>query len=163
MRRITLAAMLLALLPCVGLAQSVVLRSGEHDDFTRLVFDMPSDLRWRVDRPERRKLAVTFDARGLDLDVSSVFDRINTERISEVTPLPNGDGVSIELACRCSADSFLHQDDMLVIDIRDAIGVVEPLEGDLAETEQARNASTVDLDHEVLSELRLGPDPGIGP
>lgn len=162
MTRILFATLLL-LWPCVGLAQDLRVRSGEHGDFTRLVFDMPADTEWRVTQPERRSLLVKFDTQGLKVDLSQVFDRISTERISEVTPLTTGIGVSIGLGCDCDADSFLYQEDMLVVDIRDSTGGETLFESGDAFSDPPDTPARATTDQHALSELRLGSDPGIGP
>ncbi|MBN9886112.1 hypothetical protein I6N89_02290 [Pelagibaca abyssi] len=126
------------------------MRSGEHGDFTRLVLDLPQDMQWQLAQPDARQAEIRFETGGYAFDLSGVFSRIDRARVADLSMLPEGDGMRIDLACACVASAFLLRGRMLVVDIR-------PGEPAVSEPALPRPALT------ALSELRVGSEPGIGP
>ena len=113
MTRILLTAFML-LLPVCAAAQTVVVRSGAHDGFTRLVLDMPARIDWRL-VPREGGASVSFAGPPLSLDLDRVFERISRDRLRAVSVV---DGrLELEFACACEMRSFWHGARMLVLDI----------------------------------------------
>lgn len=110
-------AIALAILSSPALAETVVVRSGDHADFSRLLLDGNIGNRWVFGtaeggfefRPERDD--VTWD-------LSRVFDRIGHDRIAALDDLGNG-RLLIEIGCDCHADAFFLRDGQVVLDIKD--------------------------------------------
>lgn len=125
---VRLLAVLLVLWAGPGLAQTVVVRGGEHEGFTRLVFNLPERLDYELTRSAgaaRLKLA----RRGLTLDTRSVFERVPKTRLTEVSMPEGGDTVTLSLACACEVETFWFARAALVVDIRTpAEGSEEPEE-----------------------------------
>lgn len=105
---------LLLVLTQPALAQSLRVRSGEHDDFTRLVFDVPDRTRW-VLTPEENAARIEFPGLDPEFDTSRVFDRIPRTRLARLAPLEKG--LRLILGCDCEVSAFLHARTMLVVDI----------------------------------------------
>ena len=57
-------------------AQTTPIRSGEHTDFTRLVFPARAGLTWSVARAAPDRITLTFDDPAMQFDTATVFDRI---------------------------------------------------------------------------------------
>lgn len=115
------AFLITLLVCCAGMtrAETITLRSGEHEDFARLVAFLPADLNWDVAQ-NGRKVEVRIDAgKDHDFDTGAVFDRIPRTRIAAVTQAGRN-RLSIDLACDCEVSSFFQSPRMLVIDVRDA-------------------------------------------
>jgi len=151
---IRVALLCISLWLCAGAssAQEIRVRSGEHGSFTRLALDIPDGLGWQTEYVAPRRVELRFDGGGYRFDSSAVFERINTARLSDLAPLPDGAGLVLELGCDCVADPFLAEPGMLVLDIRS--GQAPATAGEAEPTpEQVR----------PLSGIRVGPQPGIGP
>ncbi|WP_432255219.1 hypothetical protein [Limimaricola sp. AA108-03] len=115
MRRAALLAVLAwAAEPAV--AQELGLRSGEHPDRIRIVAEIPPGDDWRLGR-EPGGYALRLGAETARFDATTVFEKIQRDRVSSVEPVPGG--LRLRLACApCHADAFLWRD-RLVIDIID--------------------------------------------
>ena len=113
---IRLCVIALALLASAVQAQDILVRSGDHGSFTRLVFDVAPNARWSMAQ-EGTRLTVSFpDHRGR-FSLEQIFNRIDQSRIAAVSETDAG--VTIELACDCSATAFASGPDMVVLDVSD--------------------------------------------
>lgn len=134
---IRILAVLLILWPLSARAEAVVVRSGDHADFSRLLLDYDGGIDWvfgRVDggyefRAERHDLA---------WDLRAAFDRISRARIRALED--RGDGrLFIAVNCACHADAFVLRDGQVVLDIKDGppLFVASPYEVPFAISEPA--------------------------
>ncbi len=106
---------LLTCLPAVALAESVRVRSGEHDGFTRLVIDFEGRQDWvfgRVDggfefRPAREDIGYRLDR---------VYDKIGRKRVADITDLGQG-RLFLSVDCDCHAVTDALANGRVVIDI----------------------------------------------
>jgi len=98
-------------------AATIAVRSGEHDDFTRLVLELPGAMGWALDGAGE-SLTLRLDQPGHDFDLSTVFDRIPRDRLAGVQQIAPSRLV-LALACPCSTQAFLFRDRFLVIDLKD--------------------------------------------
>ncbi len=98
-------------------AQEVTIRSGEHEDFTRLVFDLPVRAEWTLSDDSNSKV-FAFD-QPFQFRTEAVFDRIPRDRLRAVQQSEPGQ-LRLDLACDCDVDAFWHTSTMLVVDIADA-------------------------------------------
>lgn len=114
-RRLAILLVLL-LSSSAAAAQTVAVRSGWQEAFTRLVLTVPEGIDWRLGRSGPDYL-LTLDADDLTFDVAEVFDRIPATRLARLSP--EGETLRIGLACDCHATAFLWQPDRLVIDLAD--------------------------------------------
>ncbi len=111
---LAIALTMLGVLP--GWAQTVEVRSGEHAEFSRMVFEFGSPTGWALGKTD-----TGYDLRvqrpGAEFDLSRVFEMIPRDRVAKVTPLETEDGIAIAVACDCHADAFEIRPGVLVIDI----------------------------------------------
>ncbi len=113
-----LALMGAMLMAYPALSEPVRIRSGEHENFTRIVFDLPNRGKWKL-REENEKAIFTFAGQELEFDTSSAFDRLSDGRLSAISSGPGVDSVTIELGCNCLLSTFWYGGTSLVVDIRD--------------------------------------------
>lgn len=106
-------------------AQVVPVRSGEHEDFTRIVADFPAGTQYVLERDGDR-LTVKASA-GPTYALDDVFRRINRRRVAAVSS--DGEGqLIIDLACRCRVESVQQSRGWVILDIFDPDAVTEPPE-----------------------------------
>lgn len=106
-----------------ALAAPIVIRSGEHNDFTRFVLHLPADLEWRSEEIEGG-LRLEFSDPTPDFDLSQAFARIGRDRVSAISRTETG--VELTFECRCQAKAFLSGRRMLVVDVSPHTGPVQP-------------------------------------
>lgn len=103
-----------------GLAAAgpVTVTSGEHDGFTRLVFDFGAPVDWRVGRSsDGYEMAITGAAPAYDL--RGIFQLIGRSRLAAIWPDPQNGNLRIGIACACHALPFEFRPGIVVIDLRD--------------------------------------------
>lgn len=117
MSRVLAALIALLIATASAGARTVVVRSGEHDGFTRLVLQLPDKVEWSL-RQDGRQVKLAVDAPDIQFDTSGAFDRIPRTRL---TGLRQADtGLVLELGCQCSVSDFIQKPGFLVIDIKDS-------------------------------------------
>jgi hypothetical protein len=117
--RVVLMVAWLALAAPFAWAQTVVVRSGEHGDFTRLTFAIPAGAEWSLrDTGARPRLA--FSLPDVAFDLTTVFRRIDRTRLRSLRDV--GGAVEFELACDCVLSAFDAGPALVAIDIRDRTG-----------------------------------------
>jgi hypothetical protein len=155
-----LAVVLAAVLPLSVAAQTIPVRSGEHDGFTRLVLDIGPDRQWRLEGegPVRR---LVLDPPVGGFAIGQVFDLIPRTRLAA---LAADDGLVLSLACPCDVAASRYQDRYLVLDIRPAAeGQPRPDAAPDPEAEARRAAAAALPDMARLLTRPTGPDLRPGP
>ncbi len=100
-------------------AQTITVRSGEHETFTRLTLNVPPGIQWELTpRPGGMVLSLKMDSAFLD--TSNVFSRIRKNRLREIHV--RGPVLDLSLACECNVTASLAQDRILIVDIADPVG-----------------------------------------
>ncbi len=117
MMRLALAFVIGCLVSTSALAQSVEVRSGRHDDFVRLIVDLPSRTETAVENG-RDAATVTFQNKSLTFDTSKVFRRISRDVVADVVANVEGGHLEIKFGCECEVTSFWHGQSLLVLDVR---------------------------------------------
>lgn len=99
-----------------ALAQTTTIpvRGGEHDQFTRLVMQIPEENSWRVVH-EDMQAKVLVSGPPLVFDLSQTFARIPRTRLRNVRAV--ADGLVFEFACQCRLTASEDIPQFLVIDI----------------------------------------------
>lgn len=96
-------------------AETIGIRTAEHEGFTRIVVDFDDRPAWRLGR-----LPQGYGFRGddpdIEYDTSGIYRRISRNRLSELTPDGNG-GFDLVLGCNCSISTIEVPNGWLVIDI----------------------------------------------
>lgn len=104
--------------PVMVLAERVVVRSGEHADFSRLVFEFNNPVEWEMGR-----VAQGYEIRLKNtdevVDISGVYQRIPRDRIKALSVSTNSTRITLALGCECHADAFEFRQGVLVVDIKD--------------------------------------------
>lgn len=114
----TLLALIAMLLALPALAQTALVTSGEHADFTRLVVTLPEDAEWRFGRTEAGYELVAAALPGLRYDLSGIWDRIPRTRLTNVWADPTTGALQLSLGCACHAFPFEFEPGTIVIDLR---------------------------------------------
>lgn len=116
MIRVCAISLLLSLCALPALAQTVLVRSGEHEGFTRLVLDFPERIDWQ-DHARENGIKITFPGQRPAFDLSQAFDRLTSGRLAGIDA-PKGSGeLNLTFDCACTARTFWHARSMLVVDI----------------------------------------------
>lgn len=117
MGRIALSA-IFCLLAQIAAAQTVQVRSGDHDGFTRLVMTLPEGSRWQTETGARTASVIVAQP-ALVFDTSRVFDRITRARLAGISAPAGQARLDLALACDCSLSASRQGPDLLVLDIAD--------------------------------------------
>ncbi|MDA7965203.1 hypothetical protein [Ruegeria sp.] len=98
------------------MAQTVRVRSGEHDGYTRLVFQIPPGTDWDLASHQNgARLAVALKDATFETD--AVFSRLSAGRLTSVLQPEPGAPLELDFGCDCVATAFLHRQTMVVVDI----------------------------------------------
>jgi len=131
-------------------AQDVVVRSGEHPGYTRLVFTVPPDTGWVLThRKNGARLAIALD--DVRYQTSGVFRRLSTNRLDSLSQAHPGAALDMEFGCDCVASAFEFRNSMIVVDIGPG-DVLPPLTLDIPlprAQEPSEAATRADLPEEV--------------
>ncbi len=114
-----LLAVPMVLAASVGAAQDVLFRSGEHEDFTRLVATLPSaETDWTVSR-KGRFYTIKIEGDDVNLRTSTIFDKIPRDRLANFVANDADGELELELACACRVVSIPYDERYVIFDIRD--------------------------------------------
>ncbi|MCL7466476.1 hypothetical protein [Phaeovulum sp. NW3] len=113
MKRILIA---LCLIVSPAWAEQVTVRSGDHETFSRLVFDLPPDVRWEVTQGEDH-VEIELDQKDIQLNIENIFYFIPRTRILDVQEEADRSSIRIEIASGTSANYFSLEDGSLVLDV----------------------------------------------
>lgn len=114
----SLLALLLLVLAQAAFAQTVIVKSGDHPGFTRLVLELPVATDWEMGRTdEGYELRLKND--GMRFDLSRVFDEIQRSRLAAIWMDPGSGGLRLGVACACHAMPFEFRPGIIVVDLRD--------------------------------------------
>ncbi|AVO38853.1 hypothetical protein [Pukyongiella litopenaei] len=97
-------------------ADTIPVRSGEHGEFTRLVFRLPAGTDWSLD-PIHRGLRLELEGGTHRFDTDQVFRRIGRDRVAGFRRPDTGTGLGITLGCDCPARASMEGERHLVIDL----------------------------------------------
>ncbi|NBZ87319.1 hypothetical protein [Stagnihabitans tardus] len=115
-----LAAALLVLLAAIvpGWAAPVVVTSGEHRDFTRVVLQFEGQPDWQFGRT-LDGYAIRIPGARPDYDLARAFALIGKTRLATMGPDPATGDLALGIACACHAIAFEFRPGIVVIDLRD--------------------------------------------
>lgn len=92
----------------------LVVRSGDHENFTRIVIDSRSIESWTVSQ-NGSGVIISPNGEIEGYDIARLFDRISRERLSNATV--REDQLILELACDCTVSNNVLQGELAVFDI----------------------------------------------
>lgn len=136
---------IVSILPLTASSQEVLVRSGDHEDFTRIVFDFDDRPAWQFGRSSD-KYELRLNSPEIIFNLSDVFRRIGNDRISSIEDLGQG-RLTLKVNCDCTLDVRQLPNDGLMVDVRDG----RPEED---------NPWEIPLEKTVSSNLLLLPSPG---
>jgi len=112
--------LLIFMLPASAFAEAVVVVSGEHEGYTRLVLEVSPDREWKL-VTEERSATLVFPAQNLEFEDEEVFARIPKTRLASTVAEQQEDAAvyTMELSCDCEVGAFSYLDEYIVIDISD--------------------------------------------
>ena len=97
-------------------AETIRVRAGEHDGFTRLVFEPAKKTGWQLGRvPGGYELRLADPA--LSFDTSAIFDRVPRRRLADVRPSGVAGVLALAVTCACHATAFETQKGQIVVDV----------------------------------------------
>lgn len=100
-------------------AVPVKVQSGEHDGFTRLVFEMPEKAtQWAVSGQGRTYEMEVF-SEDVEFSTNSVFSRITRSRLATVSTKNQENKLILELNCDCRIRSRPFGEQYVILDIFD--------------------------------------------
>lgn len=142
-------------------AQTIVARSGEHNDFTRLVMRIPNGVEWSLTQSDRTA-TVNVGSPTAEFNTQSVFDLIPRTRIQSVSQAGPGQPLRIELGCECRVDYYQQADGYLVIDVREGPQVALSVPRDATSLPLTFPSTTgglgLNLDRQNLASARVAMD-----
>ena len=108
-------SLILIVFPGFLCAEVIPVRSGEHPEFTRLVFTLPTPAtKWALTKMANG-YGLNVQAEDATFDVSTVFDRVPRSRLADIRV--TGNLAALIINCRCSAKAFHFGEKSVVVDI----------------------------------------------
>lgn len=121
MKNISLHIVVFALFPHLLSANPIPVRTGDHDNFTRVVLSVPSSKNW-VEEVSGRTIIIKISDHKVGFDTSRAFDRIGRDRISSFKANPSN--LEIQMRCDCTVESYRTVKNLIVLDIFNQSSVV---------------------------------------
>ncbi len=110
--------LLLIILPASALANPAIVRSGEHDGFSRLVLYLPEDVEWSLEQGSKTA-TLTAENWTSGFDVGTVFFRIPRNRIAAVASRDSALEISLNCDCEVLAEEL--PNGPVVLDVLDEV------------------------------------------
>lgn len=114
----TVLVLLFISLAQAALGQTVIVKSGDHAGFTRLVLELPQVTDWKMGRTADG-YELRLPALDIRYNLTRVFDDIQRNRLAAIWVDPTSGGLRIGVACACHAMPFEFRPGIIVIDLRD--------------------------------------------
>lgn len=111
-------ALLFVLMAQAAFGQTVVVKSGDHTGFTRLVMELPQVTDWAMGRTGEG-YELRLGAKDIRFDLTRVFDDIQRNRLAAIWVDPASGTLRLGIACGCHAIPFEFRPGIIVVDLRD--------------------------------------------
>lgn len=112
-----LTALFVATLAFAASAETLVVRSGEHADFTRLVVETGGAMPWQLGRVGTG-YELRIDGADIDFDVGDVFSRIPRTRLAAIAAGTQPGALRLDMAPGTHAVALAGAGGRIVIDLR---------------------------------------------
>ena len=137
----------------LAVAQDIDVRTGDHDNFTRVVLDLRGRQSWKIGRTPSG-YAIELDGEW-QFDTRRFFDLIPRERIAEIAVQNSPTRLILELGCDCHVVAEQATTGWLIVDVTDGTAPENaPFEASLDRAQQAIRRSPDDFQPQ-LDRLRL--------
>lgn len=97
------------------LADPVIVQSGEHANFSRLVAPLQGN-NWTA-RQSGREVVITYTGFGDGFDTEQIYDLIPRDRIADVTA--SASALTLTIGCDCAVSARTERDLFIVVDVAD--------------------------------------------
>ncbi|MGB3312978.1 MAG: hypothetical protein WBB85_01085 [Albidovulum sp.] len=98
-------------------ADTLRVRAGEHDGFSRIVLDLATPVDWELGR-DANGYVLRLARENVEFDLSRIYQMIPRDRIADL--VQSGDGtLHFTLGCECHAKAFVTGGGSVVVDIAD--------------------------------------------
>jgi hypothetical protein len=150
--------------PAFG-AEGGVIRSGEHGDFSRLVFQIEPTTQWSLETGAEGA-TITFPGKRIDFSTAGVFDLIPRTRITglEVDSAGGGTSIKIGLGCDCRVSTLFVGARYLAVDVahRDTPPpVIQPAAEDAEARARRETAVVSSAEEALLRQIERAADQGL--
>lgn len=112
------AAILSAIWPFAAVSAPVIVTSGEHPGFTRLVMQFEGSVAWQVGR-SIDGYSLRVQQQSPDYNIAKAFDLIGKSRLAAIWSDPKTGDLHFGIACTCYAMPFEFRPGIIVVDLRD--------------------------------------------
>lgn len=152
--------LLLFLIPSSALGETVRVRSGEHESFSRLVFDFDQPTEWALQR-NAEGFDLQFSRSDIRFDLSQVFRFIPRTRLRDIAAQPGEARLLLRVDCTCHANAFKIGANRLVVDVTDGPSPEDRDANDIGPTHQSASAATQEVFRlprvPVIGDFPVGP------
>ena len=118
--RSALALILVLVSALSGWARPVIVSSGEHKDFTRLVLQFDGKPDWQFGRT-LDGYALRVPGQTPQYDLAKAFDLIGKTRLAALQQDPQTGDLTLGIACSCHAVPFEFRPGIVVVDLYDGV------------------------------------------
>ena len=101
-----------------GYGETLRLRSGEHDGFSRIALDNAAPSGWTLGRT-KDGYELRLSHSDVFFDLANAFRAMPRTRIMDIAPARRGGALALSVGCVCHARAFATAEGTIVIDIRD--------------------------------------------
>lgn len=117
---IAASVLLGAALEVSATAREVLVRAGEHPNFSRVVLETPPIDGWRVER-DKRRVRIYLPKPDAKFNTRAIFPDRRVSRVAGAAaePAAGGSWLALNLSCDCEIKAFAHQNRKIVVDIFD--------------------------------------------
>lgn len=96
----------------------ITIKSGEHENFTRLTLEIPKNKTFSIKKNEGG-YEVSFGDRPLTFDLNSVYKRIKHDRFKDIRVDSRTGNLVLAFDCACRLTSEVLKNSLLVLDLHD--------------------------------------------
>lgn len=107
-----------------AVAAPMMVRSGDHDGFTRVTISPVSRMTWEF-RHDGTNFSLRLSEPDGNFDLTRVFARISKSRLNSISATDNV--LRMKLSCECDVDVFRAGPELIAVDIKDTEQVSAPL------------------------------------
>jgi hypothetical protein len=98
-------------------AETVRIRSGEHETFTRLVVELGRKVPWQLGR-NGSGYELRLDQPDIEFETGTIFARVPRTRLAGVVQLDGQSALGLTVSCDCHAEAFEAAGGRIVIDLK---------------------------------------------